>query len=222
MSLSDLLLGSAAEGGRDARGPLALPPTQSHGLQPPPSGNGRNPMWNAGFAQYLYVLAALQRRWKKYGINRRHVICHSVNFIIPFSDTKTFQQHLLSLPVFHTVQIFRRNAEYFLLQLCARMKLWLAVIAEYTGSNTLLLFHYFPELCRKPASHLHQSLLRQLRGLKGYRTAHIGCDRIKKAVTRARRSLKALQIGACLGVAASERPCRTDWSARAYRSQKKR
>lgn len=80
----------------------------------------------------------------------------------------------------------------------------------------------FLELSVKPASHLHQRLLRQLRSLKGYRTTHVGCDWISETVTRTGWSLEAVRIGAHLGVAAGERGCRTDWSEWACTSQRKR
>ena len=58
--------------------------------------------------------------------------------------------------------------------------------------------------------HLHQRLLRQFRRFKGDGTSHVGCDRIRETVTRTGRGLEAIQIGACLGVAAGEGACRTD------------
>lgn len=69
---------------------------------------------------------------------------------------------------------------------------------------------YYPELCITPASYLHQCLLRQLGSLKGHRTAHVGCDWISETVARTRRSLKAIQIDACLGVTACEGACGAD------------
>lgn len=72
------------------------------------------------------------------------------------------------------------------------------------------------------ASHLHQRLLRQLGGLEGYSSGHVGCDGVSEAVARTRGSLEDVQVGARLRVAAGEGARRADRRERACRGQGKK
>ena len=58
--------------------------------------------------------------------------------------------------------------------------------------------------------HLHQGLLRELRGLEGHGPAHIGGDGVGRAVAWAGGPLQAVHAGAGVGVEAREGARRTD------------
>lgn len=203
MSLSDLLPGSAAEGGRDEKRPPALPPPQHRGPRPLPSDNVQNPTWNASFAQCPYAPAALGQTQGEKKKNRGHqnVVLNSVCTGYNSRQAVWCIQHsthgfLLRLFFFFTTITWATDTKLHrvLFSYSSKSTITGGIFEDdwYTLQKRGLLCRHFPELCGNTASHLHQSLLRQLRSLKGYMASHVGCDRISETVTRTGRSLKAI------------------------------